>query len=85
VTHNGGLSNHNSLTERESEIMEFLKKRHSNAEIARHLGIRNSTVKFHVSNLFSKLDVSSRRELLNREGAVKLWNNLFLYSSLPRS
>lgn len=85
VPSNGGSANHNMLTERETEIMEFLKKRLSNAEIARHLGIRNSTVKFHISNLFSKLDVSSRRELLNREGAVKLWNNLLLYSSLPPS
>ena len=86
TVHDGGFSNGSALTVRELEVMEFIKKRLSNAEIARHLGIRDSTVKFHVSNLFSKLHVRSRRELLNREDAVRLWSNLLLYSStLPRS
>jgi DNA-binding NarL/FixJ family response regulator len=86
TVHNGGFSNRSALTSRELEVMEFIKKRLSNAEIARHLGIRDSTVKFHVSNLFSKLNVRSRRELLNREDAVRLWSNLLLYSSsLPHA
>ena len=86
AVHDGGFWNKSALTERELEVMEFIKKRLSNAEIARHLGIRDSTVKFHVSNLFSKLHVKSRRELLSREDAVRLWSNLLLYSSsLPHS
>jgi len=85
AVHDGGFSNGNSLTVRELEVMEFVKRRLSNAEIARHLGIRDSTVKFHISNLFSKLHVSSRRELLNREDAVRLWSNLLLYASFPVS
>ena len=50
-------------TPREGEILELVRRRLSNREIADLLKIRVSTVKFHVSNIFSKLHASSRREL----------------------
>jgi DNA-binding NarL/FixJ family response regulator len=52
-----------SLTPREQQIMEFLLRRFSNKEIAEILNISERTVKFHVSNILSKLQVTSRQEL----------------------
>lgn len=52
-----------TTTPREDEILELVRRRLSNREIAELLQIRVSTVKFHISNIFSKLHASSRREL----------------------
>src|SRR6266849_6441482 len=52
-----------TTTPREGEILELIRKRLSNREIADLLKIRVSTVKFHVSNIFSKMHATSRREL----------------------
>jgi DNA-binding NarL/FixJ family response regulator len=54
---------HVSLTQRERDVMEFLLRRLSNKEIAGILRIKESTVKFHVGNIFNKLHVTSRHEL----------------------
>lgn len=51
------------LTKRESQILELLRKRYSNREMAVFLGISESTVKFHVSNVMAKQSVHGRREL----------------------
>ena len=51
------------LTKRESQIRDLLKKRYSNKEIAMLLGICESTVKFHVSNVLAKLNATGRRDL----------------------
>jgi DNA-binding NarL/FixJ family response regulator len=53
----------NATTQRETEVLELVRRRLSNKEIAELLQIRESTVKYHVSNLFSKLQVTSRYEL----------------------
>lgn len=52
-----------TTTPREDEILELVRRRLTNKEIADLLRIRVSTVKFHLSNILSKLHVSSRREL----------------------
>lgn len=53
-----------SLTQRERQVMEFLLRRFSNKEIAEILNISERTVKFHVSNILGKLQVSSREDLV---------------------
>ena len=50
------------LSNREHEVLEKLVAGMTNPEIADVLFISKATVKRHVSNIFSKLDVSSRTE-----------------------
>ena len=50
------------LTERERSILALMAEGASNAEIADRLIVSQSTVKFHVSNILSKLGVTSRTE-----------------------
>jgi DNA-binding NarL/FixJ family response regulator len=56
-----------AITLRESQILELVQQRYSNKEIAEMLHIQESTTKFHLTNIFGKLQVLNRRELQNRE------------------
>jgi NarL family two-component system response regulator LiaR len=51
-----------NLSDREHEILKLMVEGLSNTAIAERLVITQSTVKFHVSNILSKLGVSSRTE-----------------------
>lgn len=53
------------LTPREREVLSLLTKGLSNPEIADRLGISPSTAKAHVSNILSKMGVSSRAEAIS--------------------
>jgi two-component system nitrate/nitrite response regulator NarL len=48
------------LSPREREIVEHIARGASNKEIARSLGIAETTVKIHVQHILRKLDLSSR-------------------------
>ena len=50
------------LTNRELEILRLASDGRSNAELARMLWVSEQTVKFHLSNIYRKLDVSNRTE-----------------------
>jgi NarL family two-component system response regulator LiaR len=50
------------LTEREMDALRLLVAGLSNAQIADEMMLGRSTVKYHVSNLFSKLGVTTRAE-----------------------
>jgi DNA-binding NarL/FixJ family response regulator len=50
------------LTRREFEILKLAADGHSNAQMAKMLWVTEQTVKFHLSNIYRKLDVSNRTE-----------------------
>jgi NarL family two-component system response regulator LiaR len=54
-----------SLTRREHEVLALLVKGMSNPEIAGKLFISRATVKVHISNILSKLEVASRAEAIS--------------------
>lgn len=56
-------SPHVHLTPREREVLQCLAHGTTNNEIAYELGIAMETVKRHLSNIFDKLGVRSRREV----------------------
>jgi two-component system NarL family response regulator len=53
------------LTERELAVLRSLGEGRSNKEIARALWLAEQTVKFHLTNIYRKLDVSSRTEAVH--------------------
>jgi two-component system, NarL family, response regulator LiaR len=65
---------HDDLTERELDVLKCLGEGMTNQEISENLFIGIKTVKTHVSNILSKLDVSDRTQAAvyaNRNGILK--------------
>jgi len=60
------------LTDRESEVLGLLAQGLANKQIAVALGISEHTVKFHVSSIYTKLNVTNRTEAV-REGLRGGW------------
>lgn len=54
------------LTDREREILELIARGHSNQQITDRLVVSPKTVRNHVSNIFSKLQVRDRAEAIVR-------------------
>jgi DNA-binding NarL/FixJ family response regulator len=50
------------LTMREVEVLQLLAQGMTNDSIGEHLSISTRTVKFHVGNIYAKLNISSRLE-----------------------
>jgi DNA-binding NarL/FixJ family response regulator len=50
------------LTRRELEILKLAAEGHSNVALARMLWVTEQTVKFHLSNVYRKLEVTNRTE-----------------------
>jgi|SRR5579859_528402 len=53
-----------SMTACETQIFELVKRRLSNKEIADIVRVKESTVKFHLSNIYSKLQICSRHDII---------------------
>ena len=51
-----------NLTERELDVLALVVKGSSNQEISTQLNISMATVKFHLTNIFSKLGAKNRVE-----------------------
>ena len=56
------------LTPRQWEVLELVREGLSNEEIGQELGISKDGAKFHVSEILTKLGVTSRREAAEWEG-----------------
>ena len=64
-----------SLTERETEVLELLAEGLPNKAIAARLGISDQTVKFHVASIAGKLGAHNRTETVRlavRHGLLSL-------------
>ena len=55
----------NNITERETEIILLILESYTNKEISDSLFISEGTVKNHIYNIYKKLDVRNRTELVN--------------------
>lgn len=53
------------LTNRERKVLQLMVRGLTNFQIARQIGISKATVRFHVGNLLSKLEVSNRTEAVH--------------------
>jgi DNA-binding NarL/FixJ family response regulator len=51
-----------SLTRRELEILRLVAEGHSNSALAKMLWVTEQTIKFHLANIYRKLDVANRTE-----------------------
>ena len=52
------------LTNRETEILRYLARGYSGSSIASTLFISNNTIRTHIHNIYGKMDVSSREDLI---------------------
>jgi DNA-binding NarL/FixJ family response regulator len=66
--------NADALTKREIQLLHWMVEGHSNREIAKELFISENTVKYHIRNIFQKLEVQNRTEAVAyalREGLIR--------------
>jgi DNA-binding CsgD family transcriptional regulator len=54
------------LTPRQNDLLHLVAAGHTNAQIARRLGISEATVRTHLENIYEKLHVSSRTAAVTR-------------------
>ena len=54
------------LTARELEVLQYVRKGLSNAEIGRFLNVSMHTAKAHVASVLKKLDATDRAEAVGR-------------------
>ena len=60
------------LTEREREVLSMVAAGHNNAAIAARLGLAPKTVRNHISNIMTKLQVSDRAQAIIRARSAGL-------------
>ena len=54
------------LTAKEREVLELVARNLSNKEIAQAMELSDQTVKWHLKNLFAKLDAATRKHAVRR-------------------
>ncbi len=58
------LQKHRGLTKKELSVLQLLAQGYKNEQLANELGVSLATVKFHISNIMSKLEVKSRTSII---------------------
>lgn len=71
LVHPQGVPDDLHLTARELEILGHLGEGRSNAEIAKQCWVSENTVKFHLKNLFRKLGVRDRGQVMMMARAIQ--------------
>jgi LuxR family maltose regulon positive regulatory protein len=54
------------LTPKEREVLELLARSLSNKEIGLAMQVGEETIKWHMKNLFAKLDAGTRKQVVSR-------------------
>ncbi|MGZ3874724.1 MAG: response regulator [Mucilaginibacter sp.] len=60
------VNNAERLSSREVEIISLIRQGFSNKEVSEKLFISTDTIKYHIKNIYRKLQISSRAELILR-------------------
>lgn len=66
-----------SLSNRELEVLELMAQGKSNAEIAEHLTLSHGTVKLHIHNILTKMNVADRSAAISTaimKGIIRFWS-----------
>jgi DNA-binding NarL/FixJ family response regulator len=71
------------LTQREADILRALADGLSNKQIARQFWLSEQTIKFHLTNIYRKLDVGSRTEAVRHAYEHGLIENPLLRAATP--
>lgn len=58
------LINQKGLSNREAEVAELVTQGLSNKEVANQLFVTEKTVKFHLTNIYKKMNLKSRAQLI---------------------
>lgn len=61
----------NYLSLREEEIFELILEGKSNKQLANELNVSINTIKFHIKNIYEKLQVKNRKEVMNLKKIYK--------------
>lgn len=54
------------LTDRETDVLLYLSKGLNNQQIADQLFVSINTIKYHIRNIYEKMDVKKRSEITSR-------------------
>ena len=61
-----------ALTPKEREVLQLLARNLSNKEIGLAMQVGEETIKWHMKNLFAKLDASTRKQVVQRSRMLGL-------------
>ena len=64
---------YDELTERELEILRLKTQRRTNREIANELSLAYNTIRWYITEIYSKLDVNNREEAIERANELGLF------------
>lgn len=73
---NQRLGSPQATTPRETQVLELAERGFGNKEIAKMLRVQESTIKYHIANIFGKLRIVSRRDLLVHDHSMDVWNRI---------
>ncbi|GEM_PF-6559264 len=62
------------LTDRELDVLKHIAEGKTNKEIGEAIFVSQNTVKYHLKNVYLKLDVKNRTEAITKADALQVWN-----------